>query len=127
MFIPGRLELLSRRPSIILDGAHNEDGIRVLVDYLREENIGAFTLIFGVLGDKHYPAMARQLAPLAAHVILTAPPGARALAPEKLLPFFKQANWAPGLWRRKNCCLFSSNQIAGSKLIFPRPWLLQKN
>lgn len=92
MFIPGRLELLSKCPSIILDGAHNEDGIRVLVDFLREENISAFTLIFGVLGDKHYPAMARQLAPLAAHVILTAPPGARALAPEKLLPFFKQSN-----------------------------------
>ena len=92
MFIPGRLELLSRRPAIILDGAHNEDGIRVLVDFLREENISAFTLIFGVLGDKHYPAMVTQLAPLAAHVILTAPPGARALAPEKLLPFFKQAN-----------------------------------
>jgi dihydrofolate synthase/folylpolyglutamate synthase len=92
MFIPGRLELLSRRPPLILDGAHNPDGIRVLVDFLREENIDAFTLIFGVLGDKHYPAMARQLAPLAANVILTAPPGARALAPEKLLPFFKKSD-----------------------------------
>jgi dihydrofolate synthase/folylpolyglutamate synthase len=92
MFIPGRLELLSRRPPLILDGGHNPDGIRVLVNFLHEENISAFTLIFGVLADKHYPAMAKQLAPLAAHVILTAPPGERALAPEKLLPFFKKAN-----------------------------------
>ena len=92
MFIPGRIELLSRRPPLILDGGHNPDGIRVLVDFLREENISAFTLIFGVLGDKHYPAMARQLAPLAANVILTAPPCERALPPEKLLPYFKKKN-----------------------------------
>jgi dihydrofolate synthase / folylpolyglutamate synthase len=92
MFIPARIESLGGRPPVILDGGHNPDGIRVLVDFLREENINAFTLIFGVLGDKSYPAMARQLAPLAANVILTAPPGARALSPEKLLPFFKKAN-----------------------------------
>jgi dihydrofolate synthase/folylpolyglutamate synthase len=89
MFIPARIESLGGRPPIILDGGHNPDGIRVLVDFLREENISAFTLIFGVLADKHYPAMARQLAPLAAHVILTAPLCARALAPEKLLPYFR--------------------------------------
>ncbi|MEI6614491.1 MAG: Mur ligase family protein, partial [Chrysiogenales bacterium] len=92
MFIPARIEFLGGRPPVILDGAHNPDGIRVLVDFLREEGICAFTLIFGVLGDKHYPAMARQLAPMATHVILTAPPGARALAPEKLLPFFTQSD-----------------------------------
>jgi dihydrofolate synthase/folylpolyglutamate synthase len=91
MFIPARIEALGGRPPLILDGGHNPDGIRVLVDFLREENIGPCTLIFGVLADKNYPAMARQLAPLAAQVILTAPPGARALAPEKLLPFFKAA------------------------------------
>ena len=92
MFIPARLEFFGGRPAIILDGGHNPDGIRVLVDFLGEENIRAFTLIFGVLADKHYPAMARQLAPLAANVILTAPHCPRALAPEKLLPFFRGAN-----------------------------------
>ena len=92
MFIPARIEFLGSRPLLILDGGHNPEGIRVLVDYLQEEKISGFSLIFGVLADKQYPAMARQLAPLAANVILTAPPGARALAPEKLLPFFKQAD-----------------------------------
>jgi dihydrofolate synthase/folylpolyglutamate synthase len=49
-------------------------------------------LIFGVLADKHYRKMARDLAPLAANVILTAPPSPRALPPQKLLPFFKRRN-----------------------------------
>jgi dihydrofolate synthase/folylpolyglutamate synthase len=92
MFIPARIEAFAGRPLLILDGGHNPDGIRVLVDFLREENIEACTLIFGVLGDKHYKAMAKQLKPLAANVILTAPLCPRALPPEKLLPLFKGAN-----------------------------------
>ena len=88
MFIPGRIECLGGRPPVILDGGHNRAGIRVLVDYLREEGIRGFTLLFGVLQDKQYPAMARLLAPLAAHVVLTAPASERALPPEKLTRFF---------------------------------------
>jgi len=88
MFIPARLERLAGRPAIILDGAHNSAGVRALVEYLREENLRGFTLVFGVLQDKAYPAMARQLAPLAGSVVLTEPVSARALAPEKLRRYF---------------------------------------
>ena len=88
MFIPARIELLGGRPPLILDGGHNSAGIKVLTEYVKEVGIRDFTLVFGVLKDKHYPAMARQLAPLAGQVILTAPLSERALAPEKLLPFF---------------------------------------
>jgi dihydrofolate synthase / folylpolyglutamate synthase len=95
MFIPARIERLGGLPPIILDGGHNRAGIRVLVDYLREENISGCTLLFGVLRDKQYPAMARLLAPLAAHVVLSAPDSERSLPPEKLLRFFAG----------KKCCL----------------------
>jgi dihydrofolate synthase/folylpolyglutamate synthase len=88
MFIPARLERLAGRPPIIIDGGHNRAGIRVLVDYLREENIRGFTLLFGVLRDKQYPAMARLLAPLAARVVLSVPDSPRALPPEELARFF---------------------------------------
>lgn len=88
MSISGRLELLSRRPRVIIDGAHNLPGMRALTGYLREENIHGFTLLFGVLRDKQYPAMARLLAPLAGHVVLTEPRSERALPPEQLLRFF---------------------------------------
>jgi dihydrofolate synthase/folylpolyglutamate synthase len=88
MFIPARLETLPTRPPLILDGGHNRAGIRALVEYLREENIRGFTLLFGVLRDKQYAAMARLLAPLAGHVVLSEPASERALPPEKLVRFF---------------------------------------
>ena len=91
-FIPARIEYLGGRPPLILDGGHNSAGIKSLVEYLREENIRGFTLLFGVLQDKQYPAMARQLAPLAADVVLSEPASERALPPERLLPFFPGRN-----------------------------------
>ena len=86
--IAARIELIAGRPPVILDGGHNRAGIRVLVDYLREENIRGFTLLFGVLKDKQYPGMARLLAPQADRVVLCAPVSERALPPEKLRRFF---------------------------------------
>ena len=88
MFIPARIERLGGRPAVILDGGHNRAGIRVLVEYLREENIRGFTLLFGVLRDKQYPGMARMLAPLAANVVLCAPDSPRALPPAELARYF---------------------------------------
>ena len=54
MFIPARIEYLGGRPPVILDGGHNPDGIRVLADYLGEDNIRDVTLIFGVLGGSFF-------------------------------------------------------------------------
>lgn len=88
MAIPARLEHFPGRPPVILDGGHNRPGIRALVDYLREEGIRGFTLVFGALRDKQYPAMARLLAPLATNVVLTEPRSPRALPAERLARFF---------------------------------------
>jgi dihydrofolate synthase/folylpolyglutamate synthase len=38
---PGRLELISERPLVILDGAHNPEGVRALADALIELRTGA--------------------------------------------------------------------------------------
>jgi dihydrofolate synthase/folylpolyglutamate synthase len=88
MFIPGRIENLGGRPPLILDGGHNSAGIKALAEYLDEQGLRGFTLLFGVLKDKRYAAMARQLAPLAGRVVLSEPASERALPPERLLRFF---------------------------------------
>lgn len=88
---PGRLEIVSTTPSILLDGAHNFIAARYLARYL-SENLSQrnITLIIGILDDKPYKAMLKDLLPLCEKVILTRPKIDRALAPEKLYAIAKE-------------------------------------
>lgn len=82
----GRLEILRRSPLLIVDGAHNPAGVAVLCRALQKDfPHRRLILLFGVLGDKDYRAMAKRLFPLADRVILTRPHSARALSPDLLL------------------------------------------
>ena len=84
---PGRLEMVSTSPQILLDGAHNFIAARHLARYL-SKNLSDrdITLIIGILDDKPYKAILKDLLPLCRKVILTRPKIDRALSPEKLYP-----------------------------------------
>ncbi len=69
---PGRLEVISRRPLVILDGAHNPAGAQALAQALPE----AFTweslhLVIGVSSNKDVDGIAAALAPLATRAFAT--------------------------------------------------------
>jgi dihydrofolate synthase/folylpolyglutamate synthase len=53
---PGRLEIVSRAPLVVLDGGHNPDGVKKLVESAAKlwggKKIG---LVYGVMRDKEYP------------------------------------------------------------------------
>ncbi|HPJ97139.1 MAG TPA: folylpolyglutamate synthase/dihydrofolate synthase family protein [Syntrophales bacterium] len=84
---PGRLEVVRRNPTVILDGAHNPAAGNVLVDSLKRYYAWRrFILVFGVLLDKDYPEMIKRLCPLADRVILTLPDTERAAPPDRLFP-----------------------------------------
>lgn len=58
---PGRMEEVL--PGIYLDGAHNEDGIEAFLNSVRNSPCrGKRLLLFGVVADKQYEQMIRQLA-----------------------------------------------------------------
>lgn len=83
---PGRLEMTGER--LVLDGAHNQDGMRQLVRSLRrllpEEPV---VVVFGAMADKDLSLVFDQLRRLEpAHVVFTAAPsaGARAVRPRLL-------------------------------------------
>lgn len=83
---PGRLEVVSTSPFVIIDGAHNLAAARNLADYLREELSGRdLTLIIGILADKPYREILQILLPVCRKVILTSPRIHRALPAETLL------------------------------------------
>ena len=82
---PGRFELLSRNPLLIVDGAHNPNGVEALVDTIRayfpDQKIN---FVMGVMKDKDYHTMLRLIAPYAARFITELPDAHRALRPEEL-------------------------------------------
>ncbi len=82
---PGRLEIVSTSPLIILDGAHNLAAAKNLATYLAEKMTGRqIILVAGILDDKPYEAMLRSLLPVCSKVILARADNERSLDPEKL-------------------------------------------
>jgi dihydrofolate synthase/folylpolyglutamate synthase len=82
---PGRLEMVSSSPRVILDGAHNPAGALVLKESLEKEfQYQNLILLIGIMKDKDIPSMLHLLAPLAHHIIFTKPHTDRAAAPSLL-------------------------------------------
>ncbi len=68
----GRLEVLSRKPLIILDVAHNPEGVKALVDGLAPlADIKGGTLLFAVMRDKDAVSMLDYLRQRFSRIILT--------------------------------------------------------
>ncbi len=76
---PGRVEEVSRKPLVLLDGAHNPEAAKVLAASLKNRYPKRHWIVLsGFLSDKDYRAVARILAPLAALTIVTEPRSDRA-------------------------------------------------
>ncbi len=77
---PGRLEILSREPLLMIDAAHNEEGARVLRnaldDYFPDRKL---SFIMGVSNDKDYRTMARTVITRCTRIITVTPNSAKAL------------------------------------------------
>lgn len=54
---PGRMEIVSKEPLILLDGAHNLDGINRLFESLNEFKFEKLHVIMSVLSDKEHKKM----------------------------------------------------------------------
>ena len=62
----GRMEILSREPFFMVDGAHNGNGVAALAESLRTLFPGEkFHFVMGVMADKNYEEMIEELLPLA--------------------------------------------------------------
>jgi dihydrofolate synthase/folylpolyglutamate synthase len=81
----GRLETVRRRPLVLLDGAHNIEGVTALAAHIRDVIRRPVVLVFAAMEDKDLRAMTRILFPVAATVILTRVPYKRSATPEALL------------------------------------------
>lgn len=81
----GRLEVISKNPLVIIDGAHNYSGMAALYNSLKLAEGKKITLIIGMLKDKEYEKSIALIAPLAHKIILTTVPNDRAASTDELL------------------------------------------
>ena len=82
---PGRLEVIRRSPTIVLDAAHNPHGAAAVVSAL--EDSFAFSPLIGVVGvmaDKDHEGLLAALEPVFAHVVCTQNSTERALPAHEL-------------------------------------------
>lgn len=81
----GRMELMRTKPYVLLDGAHNIDGIEKLTEsidiYFKYNKL---YLIIGILEDKQLEDMLKIITPKAEKVIAVSPNSYRAESSEKL-------------------------------------------
>jgi dihydrofolate synthase/folylpolyglutamate synthase len=88
---PGRLEIVSKHPLIILDGAHNLIAARKLAKFLVDNFARRpITLVVGILDDKPYKAMLKSLLPVCSRVIITRAKTERALDTQRLFETAKK-------------------------------------
>jgi dihydrofolate synthase/folylpolyglutamate synthase len=82
---PGRLEVVRRSPTIVLDAAHNPHGATAVVDALEDSfTFSPLVGVVGVMADKDYEGMLAVLEPVFAHIVCTQNSTERALPAAEL-------------------------------------------
>ena len=82
--IRARMEVMRRRPMVILDVGHNPDAARRLERSLRSVGLRNLLIVFGVMRDKDARSMLRALQPAAAAWVFVQPRTPRAVPASEL-------------------------------------------
>lgn len=89
----GRMEKLNKNPMVVIDGAHNIDGIRTLKESIKEYfSYNKLILILGILGDKQVKEMVNTIGSLGENIILTEPHNERAESLDVMESYLKEGN-----------------------------------
>lgn len=82
---PGRLEVVRRSPTVIVDAAHNPAGAAALKEALQDSfQFNRLVGLVAVLSDKDADAILGSLEPVLDHVVISANTSPRAMSPREL-------------------------------------------
>lgn len=83
---PGRMQVVAKNPTIILDGAHNPSAMKALADSIKAGlKFRQMILVIGVMEDKEIGQILRRIVPLSDYIIYTRPVYYRAASPETIM------------------------------------------
>ncbi|MCL3818184.1 bifunctional folylpolyglutamate synthase/dihydrofolate synthase [Aeromicrobium wangtongii] len=82
---PGRLEVVRRSPTVLLDAAHNPHGATAAIEAIQDAfSFSPLIGVVGVMGDKDVEEMLRIFEPVMAEIVVTQNSTARAMPVEEL-------------------------------------------
>jgi dihydrofolate synthase / folylpolyglutamate synthase len=82
---PGRMQIISREPLVMVDGAHNPGAARVLADSIARFPHDRLIAVMGIMGDKDINNIIRLISPVADYIICTKPDYYRAADPGRIM------------------------------------------
>lgn len=91
-FLPGRMEILGKNPSFMIDGAHTKNSTEKLLNAYKKIFPQKGILIFGSVLGKNVDAMAEILADQFKYIIISRPGTFKKSEPEKIYKLFKKIN-----------------------------------
>lgn len=68
---PGRVDLVSTKPRVLLDGSHNKESIDALLDILKNFDYEKLIVGFSILKDKDHKDIIRKIASISNKLIIT--------------------------------------------------------
>ncbi|MGH7823881.1 MAG: bifunctional folylpolyglutamate synthase/dihydrofolate synthase [Candidatus Binatia bacterium] len=82
---PGRFEVLGTKPTVVLDGAHNGEGVRALIEEIRDFRGGRkVKMLFAAMDDKDWRSMLDGLSEVVDEMVLTRVAMSRSADPHRL-------------------------------------------
>ncbi|MCX8010449.1 MAG: Mur ligase family protein, partial [Ignavibacteria bacterium] len=88
--IQARLSIVKKRPLVIMDVAHNPDGMKTLCSSLQKLTKKKFYVVFGIMVDKNYKKIVRYLRQIAKVVFVVKAKTERARQPEDVVAELKR-------------------------------------
>ena len=113
--LQARYQITSTAPRIILDSAHNPDGMKVLVETLRREKVKRPVILFGVMKDKDYHGMLGELRRISPLMVVTRPDLPRALDTAMLYAVSLRAGLETNYAEGALAALRTARKLAGKK------------
>ena len=87
---PGRLQIISKDPKVLIDGSHNKESIDALINSLKYFHYDKLIVGFSVLKDKDYEYIIEKLSDLAYEIVITRVDNPRAFEIDELEKILKE-------------------------------------
>jgi len=91
--IPGRIQKIGECPAVFLDGAHNDEALEKLADFVEEHTRRPRSLVFGMMSDKRISTSVRRLTTCFDSIYLTRTSSKRAATASNLARLFPTGTW----------------------------------